>query len=439
MPLRTYAPNSPFLVEDTTSTIAAVMGPTGVQRLYPYSIRSTTELIAIAPAATFTSPTVDGNGGLVRLTSAGAHGLTAAVAVGKSVYITWSAGNAPSGYAAITSVPTDTSGLLFTVNLPYASSTVTVGITSVTVTFGAYNLVSGQVTASPTYGGPMVVQKSSHGLTPGAALRFTAGTSLPSPLAASTTYYVNRVLSTSEFTISTVQYNGADVYQTTATGDNGSGTFTMYPITSSLTWTSHGRSVGDQIRFTTATTLPSPLALATTYYVVKVVDANTLQIATSAGGTPIVFTDAGTGAHTATLYYGTPTVTLAGGTFTLATIPVPAGSVTQLGRMEVSVLYTLSNSANNKTFVATYGSGQTFLSTGNITGAGSIQLNKVLIPNGTGTLVTSAQAATGHGSSPNAFTTLTTNYSAAQNIVLTATIATANEWLGYEYYDIACE
>ena len=434
-------PNNPFLVEDTTSAIAAVISSTGVQRLYPYVIRSTTEFIATVVATTFTSVSVANNGGLVQLTSAGVHGLTA-TAVGKNVYISWSAGNAPSGFATVASRDSTTA---FTVNLPYKSSTVTMGTAGSTVTFGADNKLVGQILASPTYGAPMTVILAAHGLVPGNAMQFTAGTSFPSPLTAGTTYYVSRVIphltvgtASDRFTIST-SAGGPEVYQTAASGSNGSGTFTMYPVSTSLTWSGHGRSVGDQIRFTTATTLPTPLATATTYYIVKVVDANTVQISATAGGTPIVFTDAGSGAHTATLYYGTPTVTTTAGTLTLATIPVPGDVITRQGRMEVNVLYTMQNTANNKTLAATYGPSQTFLSTGNLVGVGSVQLNKIMVPNGAATLLTSAQAAAGHGTSSDAFTTISIAYTSAQNILLTATVATADEWVGYEYYDINCE
>jgi len=59
--------------------------------------------------------------------------------------------------------------------------------------------------------------------------------------------------------------------------------------------------VGTRVRFTTTTTLPAPLALATDYYVIKVTDS-TFKVATSyanaIAGTAINITDAGTGTHT---------------------------------------------------------------------------------------------------------------------------------------------
>ncbi len=59
--------------------------------------------------------------------------------------------------------------------------------------------------------------------------------------------------------------------------------------------------VGTRVRFTTTTTLPAPLALATDYYVIKVTDS-TFKVATTyanaIAGTAINITDAGTGTHT---------------------------------------------------------------------------------------------------------------------------------------------
>src|ERR1035437_9532408 len=57
-------------------------------------------------------------GAQTTLTSAGVHGLTAAVAVGKSIYI--SAGTGwPVGLATITALDSDTTGVAITVNIPY--------------------------------------------------------------------------------------------------------------------------------------------------------------------------------------------------------------------------------------------------------------------------------------------------------------------------------
>ena len=73
--------------------------------------------------------------------------------------------------------------------------------------------------------------------------------------------------------------------------------------------TGHGLDVGDVIRFTTTGTLPTGLALATDYYVVAVPINNSFYVSATESGTPIVYTDEGTGKHawqsSIALYEGT--------------------------------------------------------------------------------------------------------------------------------------
>jgi len=61
--------------------------------------------------------------------------------------------------------------------------------------------------------------------------------------------------------------------------------------------TNHSLDEGDVIRFTTTDTLPTGLALATDYYVVGTPATNTFFVSATESGTPIVYTDAGTGTH----------------------------------------------------------------------------------------------------------------------------------------------
>lgn len=79
-----------------------------------------------------------------------------------------------------------------------------------------------------------------------------------------------------------------------------SSAFTM-DTTDEMTVTGHGWRRDDKIRVSSATTLPAGLSANTDYYVVEVVDANTVKIATTLSGTAITTTDAGTGTHTAVL------------------------------------------------------------------------------------------------------------------------------------------
>ena len=61
--------------------------------------------------------------------------------------------------------------------------------------------------------------------------------------------------------------------------------------------TNHSLDEGDVIRFTTTDSLPTGLALATDYYVVGTPSTNTFFVSATESGTPIVYTDAGTGTH----------------------------------------------------------------------------------------------------------------------------------------------
>ena len=73
--------------------------------------------------------------------------------------------------------------------------------------------------------------------------------------------------------------------------------------------TNHSLDEGDVIRFTTTDTLPTGLALATDYYVVGTPSTNTFFVSATESGTPIVYTDGGTGTHSwqssIALYEGT--------------------------------------------------------------------------------------------------------------------------------------
>lgn len=77
-------------------------------------------------------------------------------------------------------------------------------------------------------------------------------------------------------------------------------TCTVDAGTNNITCAGHGYVTGESVSFTSTTTLPSPLAINTEYYVIYV-DTNTFQLATSyylsSIGTVIDITDAGTGTH----------------------------------------------------------------------------------------------------------------------------------------------
>ncbi len=62
--------------------------------------------------------------------------------------------------------------------------------------------------------------------------------------------------------------------------------------------TAHGLVVGDLLQFTTTTTLPAGLSLATNYYVIEVISANTFKVSATVDGPTVDVTDTGTGTHT---------------------------------------------------------------------------------------------------------------------------------------------
>ena len=67
-----------------------------------------------------------------------------------------------------------------------------------------------------------------------------------------------------------------------------------------FTWTAHGRSANDPIKFTTTGALPTGLTAGTTYYVVGAsITANTFTVSATSGGTAINTSGTQSGTHTA--------------------------------------------------------------------------------------------------------------------------------------------
>lgn len=94
-----------------------------------------------------------------------------------------------------------------------------------------------------------------------------------------------------------------------------------------LTYTNDFAS-GTKVRFTTTTTLPTGLSLATDYWLVRV-SATTARVATSyanyIAGTVIAFTDAGTGTHTLTIQMRYPNGVGCRAAFVVGTQPTAGG------------------------------------------------------------------------------------------------------------------
>jgi hypothetical protein len=97
---------------------------------------------------------------------------------------------------------------------------------------------------------------------------------------------------------------GTDVTGTGSRALVNANTFTASSSGGLLLTATNDFSSGTKVRFTTTTTLPTGLALATDYWLTRV-SATTYRVSTSyanyVAGTVIAFTDAGTGTHTMTI------------------------------------------------------------------------------------------------------------------------------------------
>lgn len=98
--------------------------------------------------------------------------------------------------------------------------------------------------------------------------------------------------------------SGTDVTGTGSRTLINSNTFTASSSSGLLLTFTNDFASGTKVRFTTTTTLPTGLSLATDYWLIRV-SATTARVATSyanyVAGTAIAYTDAGTGTHTLTI------------------------------------------------------------------------------------------------------------------------------------------
>lgn len=175
-----YTEDRTIRIDNRNATVEYSIGTQPQLRNFPeLVIENKGPIGLVEPAGTFVTLTYDNNAGKVRLNSAGAHGLTAAVAVGENVYVTWTGGTGVTGLYPVTALDTDTTGTAVTIDLAYRSATATITIAA-----------------------PGVVTWADHGLSVNDTIRFTTTGALPTGLAINTTYYVKTVLSTNTFTVS---------------------------------------------------------------------------------------------------------------------------------------------------------------------------------------------------------------------------------------------
>jgi len=206
-----------------------------------------------------------------------------------------------------------------------------------------------------------------------------------------------------------------------------------------VTYASHGRSAGQAVRFTTTNTLPAGLSTGTTYYISSIVDANQFTVSASAGGTPIAFTDTGTGTHTCILWYGTAAVKAATEAITLASLTIEGGLLSLNGNMECNAIFSMTSAGGvNKVLEIEY-AGNEIYNSGNLTTTTTANVNKIVWARGAGKIVTGAASATGHGTGSVAYQEFTVAYGSDQTFVIKATIATANNIVTLEGYQVTVE
>ena len=201
-----------------------------------------------------------------------------------------------------------------------------------------------------------------------------------------------------------------------------------------VTWTGHGLSVNDTIRFTTTGALPTGLAINTTYFVKEVLSANTFTVSTSAGGAAVTTSGTQSGTQTALVWYGVPVVAVANTLVTLASVTVPGWSMGVGGGMEIDALFTLSNTANAKNIGMTFGGG--VLMAVAATSNASACAQKLMCNRGSSQIISNAANQVGHGLSTGANVVLTVDATQDQAFTFTAQPAVANNLVRLEAYKL---
>lgn len=201
-----------------------------------------------------------------------------------------------------------------------------------------------------------------------------------------------------------------------------------------VTWTGHGLSVNDTIRFTTTGALPTGLAINTTYYVKTVLSANTFTVSTSAGGAAVTTSGTQSGTQTALVWYGVAVAAVANTAVTLATVVVPGWSMGVGGGMEIDALYSLTNSAAAKNIGMTYGGG--VLMAVSAANNASACAQKLMCNRGSSQVISNAANQVGHGLSTGANVVLNVDATQNQTFAFTAQPATANNVVTLEAFKL---
>lgn len=133
-----YGQDRVIRISNRNAEVEYSIGTAPQLRSFPPLVLGNLEPVSLVqPAATFVTLTYADDSGSVQLVSAGAHGLTAAVAVGEDIYVTWATGTGVNGFYEVTALDADTTGVAITIDLAYVTGlgtpTVAVANTEVTV------------------------------------------------------------------------------------------------------------------------------------------------------------------------------------------------------------------------------------------------------------------------------------------------------------------
>lgn len=342
-----------------------------------------TPIRVVSVAATMGATTVSNTGGLVTLTGAGVHGLTTGNVVTPTtlcnVYITWT-GTGKAGVDGLYVVNAVTSTTVFTIRLTFVSSTVTFTIANAAYSASTLYRLGDLV----TYSGSLYVCNvaSSFGRT---APDFGE-----------------------DFVLADSSRNGGIV-----------------------NWTGHGRTANDPITLSGGT--PPAAMPAGLYYVKRVIDANRFTLSSTVGGAEIVITDVGTPTTTATLFYGTPTVTPVATAITMLSLPVAANTLTERGSLKFDALMSVATSVNGKTPTLGFGTAANLY----LPAALTTQVGQVLSKQGWrcgGNKFITSAALTNGTVGTTALQSLTIDATVDQQFIVQGTMAVANEVMTLEAY-----
>jgi hypothetical protein len=135
-----YGQDRTIRIQNRSATVEYDIGAQPKLRGFPALVLGNlTPVSLVQPAATFTTLTYADDSGSVQLVSAGAHGLTAAVAVGEDIYVTWATGTGVNGFYEVTALDADTTGVAITIDLTYVTGlgTPTVAVANTAVTLAS--------------------------------------------------------------------------------------------------------------------------------------------------------------------------------------------------------------------------------------------------------------------------------------------------------------